>query len=283
MTMACEELMVDGLGLFIPSPNHSSGYGPHQDAMIPNPGASSNDALSRFKFVGQLIGVAARQGICLPLRFPSIVWRKIVHEAAGVADVEAFDQGCVDHVLAVLSKVSGATRKGKACLSSTHDSLAFLPVVFPFPLCATQTTAESTRARSASPMFGGEAIGAPPDWGRSDVFSVLLSDGRTEVDLIPHGRSIPVTPDRGASRWSVLMPRVPVLVMDACCCLVRDFHTAGTVSRVFHLFQQPMSGPRWCFRLDCLKVRHRLRLWLPAWPRLCRLICFAFSLGKSWS
>ena len=77
-------------------------YGAGQDMMLPNPGATSKEDLARFKFLGKLIGVAARQGICLPLRWPSIVWKQLVHQPGVSADLAAYDQSFMDHVLAAL-------------------------------------------------------------------------------------------------------------------------------------------------------------------------------------
>ena len=90
-------------------------YGAGQDMMLPNPGATSKEDLARFKFLGKLIGVAARQGICLPLRWPSIVWKQLVHQPGVSADLAAYDQSFMDHVLAALQVRTSACQLCSCC------------------------------------------------------------------------------------------------------------------------------------------------------------------------
>jgi len=68
----CSELQSDVLSLLVPAqPNDDRHW-------IPNPQATSSRQLAMLVFLGKIIGIAIRQKIYLTLKFPPLVWAKLV-------------------------------------------------------------------------------------------------------------------------------------------------------------------------------------------------------------
>ena len=108
------ELMSRCLPLFLPVPNETDPKSANRDQWLPNPNpsgnptgtsedittaiaASSNTAsLSKLHvdamiFVGQLLGIAMRNELCLPLNFSSILWKVLANDTPTMEDVYAID------------------------------------------------------------------------------------------------------------------------------------------------------------------------------------------------
>ena len=75
----CRDLMSDRVPLFTRTRNNVSNIGyDRRNAWMPNPGARDERSLEMFRFVGKLIGVAARTTEFLPLSLAPLVWAKLV-------------------------------------------------------------------------------------------------------------------------------------------------------------------------------------------------------------
>ena len=78
MTEMINELQSENLPLFVKCSNAQSEVGENRDSIVPNSSLTSIERLEQFRFVGQLIGFAVITKLPIPLRFPPIVWKKIV-------------------------------------------------------------------------------------------------------------------------------------------------------------------------------------------------------------
>eukprot|EP01043_Picozoa_sp_COSAG02_P023891 COSAG02_NODE_1289_length_13445_cov_16.898322_8_plen_816_part_00 len=82
--------------LFIKTPNSLFGGGIGGDAgmekWLPNPLANTQDHLDRFRFIGGLMGSAARTSSFFEIDMPSLIWKYLLGEKIGtheVADIDA--------------------------------------------------------------------------------------------------------------------------------------------------------------------------------------------------
>lgn len=82
-----------GIDLFLPCPNARAGSGPGQEKFLPNPKHSGPRQLRLFEFVGRMMGISMRQRLFLPFELPSLVWRLLAEDEAGITvrDVAEFD------------------------------------------------------------------------------------------------------------------------------------------------------------------------------------------------
>jgi hypothetical protein len=97
-----------GIDLFLPCPNARAGAGAGQDKFLPNPRHSGPRQLRLFEFAGRLMGISMRQRLFLPFELPSLVWRVLAEDEAGITvrDVAEFD-------VATASLIDKATLAGQ--------------------------------------------------------------------------------------------------------------------------------------------------------------------------
>jgi len=97
LTDCCSELQSHLIDLFIPTPNNKSEHGKNQDHFMINPSFSlENDTsghLSQalYRFIGQIIGIAIRSNVPLPLRLAVNFWKPLVDEELDIKDIESVD------------------------------------------------------------------------------------------------------------------------------------------------------------------------------------------------
>merc|ERR1711871_816593 len=87
-----QELMSRSLPLFLPCANESDTAAQNRDRWVPNPGATSDDEIEAFEFLGQVFGMAIRNKLCLPLQFASMVWKPLVNDTPTIEDIRLIDQ-----------------------------------------------------------------------------------------------------------------------------------------------------------------------------------------------
>eukprot|EP00930_Biecheleria_cincta_P024703 TRINITY_DN17656_c0_g2_i1.p1 TRINITY_DN17656_c0_g2~~TRINITY_DN17656_c0_g2_i1.p1 ORF type:complete len:2961 (+),score=516.66 TRINITY_DN17656_c0_g2_i1:894-8885(+) len=93
-----KELMSTQLPLLIPTPNARSNSGEHRDLWTLNPVPITSTMKRMLCFLGQLMGLCVRRGDVLPLSLSPLVWKLLVGEAPGVADLEAMDAASAEIV-----------------------------------------------------------------------------------------------------------------------------------------------------------------------------------------
>ena len=86
-----QELMSASLPLLKPSPNATVMVGMNQDSWVLNPDATSVDQIEMFKFLGKLLGIAARSQLYMDLNLAPIVWKLIVKEPVTLDDYRGID------------------------------------------------------------------------------------------------------------------------------------------------------------------------------------------------
>eukprot|EP01138_Halocafeteria_seosinensis_P006927 gb/GECG01007085.1/.p1 GENE.gb/GECG01007085.1/~~gb/GECG01007085.1/.p1 ORF type:complete len:4254 (+),score=533.57 gb/GECG01007085.1/:1-12762(+) len=69
---------VPSVDLFIPCPNQMKGAGENTDKWVPNASHTSPLALSMFRFVGRLMGIALRHKSYLPFDVAPLIWARII-------------------------------------------------------------------------------------------------------------------------------------------------------------------------------------------------------------
>jgi hypothetical protein len=113
LATACAEEPSGPLQLFVPSPNVERGGESSRDKLVFNPrldlvdsaaadrsllssaGGSSTAAskvMSEYRFLGIIVGMAVRHGIQLPLNLPAVVWKPLVGQPIGLADLKEVDE-----------------------------------------------------------------------------------------------------------------------------------------------------------------------------------------------
>ncbi|CAF2939168.1 unnamed protein product [Rotaria sp. Silwood2] len=95
ITRICSDICSSRLSLFILCPNGRTNSGLNRDCWIPNvfpPNKSiSNKYKKQYRFVGQLFGMAIRKKHYLNIKFPILLWKKLLNESITVEDIEAID------------------------------------------------------------------------------------------------------------------------------------------------------------------------------------------------
>eukprot|EP01121_Diplochlamys_sp_Union-15-3_P005925 TRINITY_DN1628_c0_g1_i3.p1 TRINITY_DN1628_c0_g1~~TRINITY_DN1628_c0_g1_i3.p1 ORF type:complete len:512 (+),score=59.66 TRINITY_DN1628_c0_g1_i3:105-1538(+) len=87
----CAELQSNVLPLFIPSPNHEHDVGENREKFVINPTRTSRLDLDLYRFLGQLLGMAIRSDISLPLDWPSLIWKPLVGLKTSREDLDVID------------------------------------------------------------------------------------------------------------------------------------------------------------------------------------------------
>jgi hypothetical protein len=80
--------------LLIQTPNYCRGLGTGEDAAekwVPNPDCSTDEDLSRFEFLGTLLGSAARFTAFMELDLISLVWKALLGEAIDFHELYSID------------------------------------------------------------------------------------------------------------------------------------------------------------------------------------------------
>ena len=93
----CMELQSTTLPLLVPSPNAALGV-EGRDRWLPTPAVSaelSTTACEQFKFLGALMGAAARGGSFMELDLAPAVWKKLLGETLTIDDLSSFDERIV--------------------------------------------------------------------------------------------------------------------------------------------------------------------------------------------
>eukprot|EP00003_Mantamonas_plastica_P022180 TRINITY_DN3724_c0_g1_i1.p1 TRINITY_DN3724_c0_g1~~TRINITY_DN3724_c0_g1_i1.p1 ORF type:complete len:662 (-),score=221.90 TRINITY_DN3724_c0_g1_i1:21-2006(-) len=103
-TQVITEIQSPHINLLIPVPNSKSNntMGQNRDKFIPNPSLTSDLHKKYYHFLGKLIGCGLHQAMAMDLRFPSLVWKKLVNFPVTRSDLEAIDittVQCNDYIL----------------------------------------------------------------------------------------------------------------------------------------------------------------------------------------
>jgi hypothetical protein len=100
VTRICADLCSTRLSLFILCPNGQASTGLNRDRWIPNvypPNRSiSVEIKNQYHFVGQLMGMAIRTKEYLDVRFPTLLWKQLIHEEVTMEDIGAIDSSFFD-------------------------------------------------------------------------------------------------------------------------------------------------------------------------------------------
>jgi hypothetical protein len=95
ITRICEDICSTRLSLFILCPNGRTNSGLNRDCWIPNvfpPNKSiPNKFKKQYRFIGQLMGMAIRKKHYLDLKFPILLWKRLLREHITIEDIEAID------------------------------------------------------------------------------------------------------------------------------------------------------------------------------------------------
>lgn len=90
--------------------------------MLPRPSKLSATSLEQYEFLGRIIGVAMRRGICLPLRLPSLVWKQLIEQPLATSDLADVDESFIlsmDRLLEVRPSYHVST-VGRAATNAVH-------------------------------------------------------------------------------------------------------------------------------------------------------------------
>ena len=87
----CQELMSPSVPLLKPCPNATSIVGTNRETWVLNSDAATPDQLEMFKFLGKLMGIAARSQQYMDLNLAPIVWKAIVKEEITIDDFRGID------------------------------------------------------------------------------------------------------------------------------------------------------------------------------------------------
>lgn len=88
----CAELQSEVLQLLTPCPNARAQIGDHQEAFVFNHRIKDKTDMDLFHFMGQMIGIALRCDIPMEMRWPRLVWKRMVGLPVTVEDLRAVDQ-----------------------------------------------------------------------------------------------------------------------------------------------------------------------------------------------
>lgn len=95
ITQICSDICSNRLSLFILCPNGRTSVGLNRDCWIPNifpPNETiPNKIRKEYNFVGQLMGMAIRKKHYLNIKFPLLLWKKLLQEPITIGDIEAID------------------------------------------------------------------------------------------------------------------------------------------------------------------------------------------------
>ncbi|RHY47001.1 hypothetical protein DYB30_002015 [Aphanomyces astaci] len=89
------------LNVFQPTPNAMLKLGECRDMVLPRPSATSRLELDQYEFVGLLMGCCLRTGVHLPLRVAPVIWKLLVHQQVGMADLKLIDQASHDSLVSI--------------------------------------------------------------------------------------------------------------------------------------------------------------------------------------
>jgi len=98
----CAELESSILTLFIPVPNAKQQSGSNRDCFLLNPKRKDDD-LKYYRFLGQIIGIAIRSNIPLPLHLTSIFWKFILGQTVDRLDLISFDAQMAQNAESILT------------------------------------------------------------------------------------------------------------------------------------------------------------------------------------
>ncbi|CAF5040646.1 unnamed protein product, partial [Rotaria sp. Silwood1] len=95
LTRICSDICSLRLSLFILCPNGRTNIGLNRDCWIPNvfsPNKSIPNKYKRqYRFIGQLFGMAIRKKHYLNIKFPILLWKKLLNELITIEDIQAID------------------------------------------------------------------------------------------------------------------------------------------------------------------------------------------------
>jgi hypothetical protein len=95
ITCMCSDICSTRLPLFILCPNGRTNSGLNRDRWIPNSFPPNKPIANKFKkqyrFVGQLMGMAIRRKHYLNIKFPVLLWKRLLKEKITVQDIENID------------------------------------------------------------------------------------------------------------------------------------------------------------------------------------------------
>eukprot|EP00753_Platysulcus_tardus_P001191 PLAT11143.2.p1 GENE.PLAT11143.2~~PLAT11143.2.p1 ORF type:complete len:4641 (+),score=2229.70 PLAT11143.2:24-13946(+) len=92
LSQIATELQSPALPLLIRTPNGRAAHGEQQGCWLPNPSAGAGWQLALLERLGQLMGIAVRSSGPLDLRLSPMVWKLLVGESVGLADLRGFDE-----------------------------------------------------------------------------------------------------------------------------------------------------------------------------------------------
>jgi hypothetical protein len=93
-----DELYSPCLPLLIPTQNSKNDHGQNRDCYTINPSSVSPTHLEMYKFLGALIGMAFRSGTVMDLKFPALVWKKLIGEPLDIEDLNGSDAYAVQAI-----------------------------------------------------------------------------------------------------------------------------------------------------------------------------------------
>lgn len=157
----CSELHSTTLNLLVECPNARAQIGDHQEAFVFNCRAKSKQEMDLFHFMGQMIGIAIRCDIPLEMRWPKLVWKRLVGLPPVREDVQAVDEA----LFHVINDVASA--KDEAAFAEKFGGDLFFCVH----------------------TFDGQVL--EKKRGQKKIF--LQKKKKEQIDLIKGGGEIPVT------------------------------------------------------------------------------------------
>jgi len=75
------------LGLLVPSPNQIDNEQIGKDRFVLNSRRNSAKDIGHYYFLGILMGICIRTGVCLPIDLPRSVWKKLVGQNITMEDI----------------------------------------------------------------------------------------------------------------------------------------------------------------------------------------------------
>jgi hypothetical protein len=95
ITRICSDLYSARLSLFILCPNGRTNSVLNRDCWIPNvfpPNKSIQKMYQKqYRFVGKLIGMPIRKKHYLDIKFPNLLWKRLLNEDLTIEDIESID------------------------------------------------------------------------------------------------------------------------------------------------------------------------------------------------
>ncbi|CAF5037282.1 unnamed protein product [Rotaria sp. Silwood1] len=95
ITAMCSDICSSHLPLFVLCPNGQNNTGQNRDCWIPNVFPPNKPISNKFKkqyqFIGQLMGMAIRKKHYFNVKFPILLWKKLIGEEITMKDIEEID------------------------------------------------------------------------------------------------------------------------------------------------------------------------------------------------